>query len=218
MPRDWQTVVDNMSPPVMKLVHLAMRLDSFEVDRIKGELLREGRQAYEAELTRQAKRVGCPGRVGRLTSGPALSELNRIFTEHAMGIVNTYNYDLAGAIIQIRSEVPTANRYVYARRLQDWETKRAAWKDGQIQQYTAGVARAMAQQDFYRLNNIEGVAVLRPEAAVCPVCQGWVGRGEVSVREATNNPPPYHPNCPHRWTTIPDRVPANECRLLWMGE
>jgi hypothetical protein len=217
MPRNWQVLVDGMSD-IQKLVHLAARLDDFEIDRIKGDLLREGRQAYEAELTRQAKRVGCPGRTGRLTSGPALTELNRLYTEHARGIVNTYNYDLAGAIIQIRSEVPTANRHVYANRIQGWETKRAAWKDKQIQQYTAGKARAMAQSDFYRLNNIGGVAVLKPEAAVCPVCQGWIDRGEVPMREATNNPPPYHPNCPHRWSTDPNRVPREECPLLWMGE
>jgi len=217
VPRDWQTLIGGMSD-VQKLVHLAGRLDDFEVDRIKGELLREGRQAYEAELTRQAKKAGCPGRVGRLTGGPALVELNRLFEEHAKGIVNTYNYDLAGAIIAIRAETPTANRHVYARRVQDWETKRAAWKDAQIQQYTTGKARAMAQSDFFRLNNIGGVAVLKPGAAVCPVCQGWIDRGEISVREATNNPPPYHHNCPHRFTIIPDRVPSDECRLLWMGE
>jgi hypothetical protein len=172
-----------------------MRLDDFEADRIRGELVREGRRAYEGELTDQAKRVGCRSRRGQLTAGPALTELNDLYAEHATGIVATYNYDLAGAILSIAAEVPTANRHVYARRLQGWDVRRKAWKDPQVQQVTEGYARAKAQRDFYRYNDIQGSAVLRPEAAACPVCAAWVARGEVPVEVATNNPPPYHPNC-----------------------
>jgi hypothetical protein len=217
VPRDWRSLVDGFTP-VQKLVHLAMRLDDFEVDRIKGQLLRTGRMAYENELTAQARLVGCKSRRGQLTSGPSLSALNDLYLQHATGIVNTYNYDLAGAILAIRSEVPTANRHVYARRLQGWDSRRKAWKNPQVEQSTTGYARAMAQRDFHRYNNIDGVAVLRPEAAACPVCAGWVARGEVNVRVAANNPPPYHPNCPHLWRVRPGRVPAGECADLWMGE
>lgn len=200
----------------MKLVHLAARMDDFEVDRIKGELLREGRRAYENELTAQARLVGCRSRRGQLTTGPSLSELHDLYSRHAAGIVNTYNYDLAGAIIQIRSETPTANRHVYASRLQAWEGQRAKWKGPIIAQSTDGYARALAQRDFHQFNNVMGVAVLRPESAVCPVCAGWVARGEVPVAVATNNPPPYHPQCPHLWQIRPNRVA--DCNALWMGE
>jgi hypothetical protein len=204
--------------PVQKLVHLAMRLDDFEVDRIRGELVREGRRAYEGELTDQAKRVGCRSRRGQLTAGPALTELNDLYAEHALGIVATYNYDLAGAILNVASDVPTANRHVYARRLNGWDARRKAWKDPQVQQVTEGYARAKAQRDFYRYNDIQGAAVLRPEAAACPVCAAWVARGEVPLEVATNHPPPYHPNCPHVWRVRPDHVAAGECADLWMGE
>jgi hypothetical protein len=203
---------------VQKLVHLAMRQDDLDVDRIRVELLGMRRRAYEDELTIQARRVGCPGCSGRLENGPILSELNAMCAEEAAGIVNTYNYDLAASVLNIAAEVPTANRYVYAKRLQAWEGKRSAWKAPQIAEYTEGTARSKAQQDFYTLNNIGGVAELMPKSAVCPVCIGWVERGEVPLREAENNPGPWHPNCPHLWQTSPDRVAREECPLLWMGE
>lgn len=195
-----------------------MRLDDFEVDRIRGELVREGRRAYEDELTAQARIVGCRARRGFLTAGPALTELNELYQQHALGIVNTYNYDLAGSIVSIHSETPNANRHVYASRLRNWETRRDSWKVPQVSQSTVSYARALAQRDFYRYNDIPGIAVLRPESAACPVCAGWVARGEVPLPEALNNPPPYHPNCPHAWRTQPNRVAAAACRDLWMGE
>jgi len=215
MPRDWRSLVDSMTD-VQKLVHLAMRLDDFEVDRIRGELLKEGRRVYEDELTKQAQRVGCRNRAGRLTVGPALSELNRLYEEHARSIVNTYNYDLAGAIIAIGVEVPTANRYTYEARLRGWEARRNSWKLGQVAMATNGYARSMAQSDFAAYNSIDGYAILRPEKAVCPVCQGWVARGSIPLREALNNPPPYHGNCPHTYDTFPGQ--AGDCSTLWMGE
>jgi hypothetical protein len=204
--------------PVQKLVHLAMRLDDFEIDRIRGDLVKTGRRMYEDELTAQARLVGCRSRRGRLTAGPALTELNQLYDGHARGIVNTYNYDLAGGILAIAADAPRANRHVYASRLGGWEARRAAWKDPQVEQATTGFARALAQRDFHRFNDVRGVVVLRPEAAVCPVCAGWVARGEVSLEVATNHPPPYHPNCPHLWRVRPRRVAAGECADLWMGE
>ena len=194
MPRNWQAMVDDL-PDVQKLIHLSMRQDPYDVDRIRGELLRQRRRYYEAELTDQARRVGCPGQVGRLGNGAILSELNEMGKQDATSIVNTYNADLASAISYIRAEVPTANRYVYAKRLGVWEQSRASWKDAQIAQYTKGSARAKAQQDFRYNNNTFGMAVLEPTRAVCPICQGWINRGAVDLRIAHNSPPPYHPNC-----------------------
>lgn len=215
--RDWRSLVDQMSP-VMKLVHLAMRMDSYDEDQTRAELLRLRRRAYEEELTLQAARVGCQGRRGRLNNSPILSELSDMSQRDAESVVNTFNYDLAAAIIRIRSEVPTANRFVYAKRLQDWNASRNAWKQGQIALNTEGTARAKAQQDFYRENGRFGVAVLEPRTAVCPICEGWIKRGEVPLSVAQNNPPPYHPNCPHTWRTVPDKVSEEQCPMLWMGE
>ena len=63
-----------------------------------------------------------------------------------------------------------------------------------------------------------GYAVLEPRTAVCPVCQGWIERGEVPLRVAMNHPPPYHFRCPHLFVTYPELVAQDDCPLLWMGE
>ena len=216
MPRNWQAMVDDLSD-VGKLVHLAMRQDDYSIAGVKNELLRERRRYYEAELTDQAQRVGCPGRVGRLTNSNILGELNLDSAGDAASIVNTYNADLASAISYIRAEVPTANRYVYAKRLGAWEQNRASWKDAQIAQYTKGSARAKAQQDFRYNNNTFGMAVLEPTRAVCPICQGWIDRGEVPLNVALNHPGPFHPNCPHNWSVKPEKVAPDQCQFLWVG-
>jgi hypothetical protein len=217
VPRNWQAMVEDLTD-IGKKVHLSMRQDPYDVERIKAELLRERRRYYEAEITDQARRVGCGMMTARLTNQTILDELSVMSARDAASIVNTYNADLAGAIRYIRAEVPTANRFVYAKRLGAWEQKRAGWKNDQIATYTETSARSKAQQDFFAKNGINlGIAVLEPKRAVCPVCQGWVARGEVPITVAKNNPPPYHTNCPHYWDTQPDRIPMTTCRFLWMG-
>lgn len=216
--RDWQPLVDSMAN-VQKLVHLAMRYDIVDQERIRGELLRARRLAYENELNIQAANVGCAGRKARLGSGPILSALNGMSERDAASIVNTYNYDLAIAIRNIGTEVPRANRYTYAARLRDWEAARSKWKTPQIEQFTELSARSLAQADFFKFNGASmGTARLQPRSAVCPICQGWIDRGTVPLRVATNNPGPYHPNCPHLWDITPKRVARSECANLWMGE
>ena len=217
MARQWQPLVDQLSD-VGKLVHLAARKEPLDVDRVRSELLRERRRYYEAELTAQAARVGCPGRSGNLSNGAILSELNQKSMEDATSIVNTYNYDLAVAIRYIRAETPTANRFTYAKRLGEWETRRGAWKNDQIALYTETSARAKAQADFYQYHANFGTAELVPKTAVCPVCRGWVARGEVPLRTAMNHPGPFHVGCPHTWETHPERVAREDCPMLWMGQ
>lgn len=216
MPRDWRSVVDGMTR-VQRLVHLAMRMDLTDEEQLRRELLKQRRVYYEDELTAQAARAGCPKRKGRLANGEILTMLNEESAADGSSIVNTYNYDLARAILVISQEIPTANRFVYAKRLASWEARRAGWKNAQIAMHTEVSARTKAQQDFYRLNGLLGVAVLRPLAAICPVCKGWIRRGEVPLRVAQNNPPPYHVGCPHNWETRPERVAKEECDELWMG-
>ena len=216
MPLDWRTLTGGMTD-VMKLVHLAARMDSIDEDEWRTTFLRERRRAYEDELSIQARRVGCSRR-GNLRNGPILSALNETSKTDAASIVNTFNYYLAAAIIRIKEEVPTANRYTYAKRLAVWAPTYWAWKQPQIDQMTDGTARAKAQTDFYQHNGHFGTARLLPTTAVCPVCLGWIARGIVPLRIALQYPPPYHPNCPHYWSTRPDKVAKEDCQMLWMGE
>lgn len=217
MPRDWQAEITNLTN-VQRLVHLAVRQDSVNVEQIRAELVKVRRRAYEQELSIQAARVGCAGRAGQLTVGPALTALNEQSKEDAKGIVNTYNAELVTAIQDIAAQLPSANRNVYVKRLEEWETKRNVWKSEQIARYSEGTARSMAQADFYRMNKLSGVAILEPGTAKEPICAGWINRGEVPLKEALKNPMPIHVNCVHLWTINPERVPKAECETLWVGE
>ncbi len=220
MPKlDWYSIVsEDRYTDVMRLVHLAARSDPVRIEEIRVQLLNHRRAAYEDELTIQAAHVGCPGRRGALGAGPSLSELNQMSVDNAESIANTYNYHLAHCIIRIHDETPSANRHVYASRVAAWEGGYWGWKQTDIDQWTDGTARALALQDFYRFNGAFGSATLEPTTAVCPVCQGWIDRGAVPLRVATNNPPPYHIGCPHTWNTDPDKVAREDCPLIWMGE
>lgn len=216
---NWHTKVDKMRD-VQKLSHLAARKDSFDVEHYRTGLVRMGRKEYQAELGNMAAQMGCPGRSGQLTSGPFLSELSDIYQTHAESIVNTYNYDLARQIENLYEQNHRGNRHYYAYHLRQWHTIRAQLKDPQIKMMTQGTATSLAQTHFYQMNGtMDAVAVLVPTVAVCPVCQGWIDRGEVPANEAINHPPPYHPNCPHKWNfKRADKLPPEHCELLWMGE
>ncbi len=218
MPLDAAAAVAKLTN-VQKLVHLAMRFDSFDVEQLRVEILRMRRSAYEHELSIQAARVGCPGRVGRLGNNDILSRLNKDSLKDAESIANTYNYYLALAIAAIGAEVPTANRYVYAHRLQNWSENYWRARMQMIQEYSENSARRDAQRDFFTLNNnMMGVAKVEPNTAMCPVCRGWIARGWVPLRVIIDDAPPYHPRCPHLLVTKPDVVAREECPYLWMGE
>ncbi len=217
--RDWQSLVDSDAfSNVMRLIHLAMRMDFLDERRLRSELTRIRRGFYEQELAIQARRVGCGEQYALLQNGQILNNLHEASTADAESIINTYNYDLAKAIQKIRAQVPTANRHVYASRLAQWEEERMQWKAPQVELYTEMSARAQAQQDFWSHNRIQGYAELEPKTAVCPVCIGWVQRGRVPIEVAMNNPGPWHPWCPHIWRTFPEQLHEDECALLWLGE
>jgi len=191
----WMSLVSQGSP-VMQIAHGAMMQDDLAEQTRRGELTAQRARAYQDELAIQAKRVGCPHYRGTLRLGPEWIELDKKSIEDAHSITDTYNSDLAKAINKIRTDVPTANRNTYAKRLRDWNDNRSQWKERQIAQHTDLSARNQAQRDFYRNNGIRtGMAVLRPRTAVCPICNGWINRGETPIQVALSNPGPYHPNC-----------------------
>ena len=217
MPRDWEVRMSDLTP-VQILVHLALRRDVIDIEEWKTSLLQQMRRIYEHELTAMAARVGCPGRSAMIGEGAILSELNDQAQEWATGICNTFNYDACSAIETIRSDVPTANRHVYAYRLKKWEAARNQWKIPQIAEFTEGWTRSKAQTDFKSHNGTVGMARLVPFHGVCPVCLAMIARGWMPLREALADSPPWHPNCPHTWELDPDKVPPDQCPLLWMGE
>jgi len=217
MPRQWEPILEDFSR-IQKLVHLSLRMDPVDIAAIAAEGFREKRRAYEDGLTIQAANAGCPGKRG-MAGHDVLSEMKEEADKEAAGIVNTYNYDLAHAIRHIREMTPTSNRYVYAKRLREWEEARAEWKSKQISLSNAVGWQDRATKDFmiYNPQVSEGYAILIPQnIAVCDVCRYWVGRGRVPIDEARKVSWPAHINCPHRWETHYRRKRV-DCAELWVG-
>lgn len=218
MPRDWRELINSDGfSDTQRLVHLAMRLDSVDQESIRGQLVKARRREYETTITDMARSVGCD-KQSIVREGEILNELNELSANDAQSMVNTYNYDLAVAIIAIRTELPTANRNTYAARLRTWDANRSEWKNKQVAVNTVLTARSLAQRDFMRFNDIGGQAQLRgPAPAAEPICQGWLNRGLVDVQVAIDNPSPYHLNCLHVWEMELDQLDRGRCRDLWTG-
>lgn len=203
--------------PIGKLIHLAWRYDQVKESEIATVLFKMMRQNYEDELTRQAAAVGCT-RKGLLGEGQALSDLRRTANENAASITRTYNFDLARAIARIREENPRANRTYYTKRLYEWETARASWKDKQIGLMTVSTSRQAAQSAFGANNILEGRAIAVPRRAAEPECRQIVAMGEVSFEFADNNPFPLHINCIHSYERKYKKIPKSQCADLWLGQ
>lgn len=217
MPRDWEQKVTELSN-VGILTHLAMRLDTVDQDRLRVQLLAQRKRIYEDELSIQAERAGCGARRARLGNNASLTLLSEASERDAESIIATYNYDLTIAIQAIRTEVPRANRFTYAKRLREWEMARNRWKLPQIAEYTEASARTQAQKDFISFNDAQGEAKLIPEEAAEPVCQGIIRRGWMPMATAMGFTVPVHVNCPHIWQTRYKRLSKSECGELWLGQ
>ena len=217
MPLDWNALLSQMNA-MQRLAHFAARWGVIKEEQMRVQLLSVRRKAYEAELGEQAVAVGCPGRVGRLVNDGITSRLNDASDTDAKSISNTFNYFLAVEILRAGETNPRGGPLYYARAISAWAPTYWQWKYPQITQVAELTARAMAQQDFYRINGAAlGSAKLEPQSAVCPVCLGWIARGAVPLRVALADPPPYHPNCPHIWQITAKHVAKEDCPLLWMG-
>lgn len=201
---------------VRLLVHLAMRMDMVDEQNISAEVFREKRQAYEDELTAQARNVGCE-RQG-IMDNKTMKDAHDQAAEEGKGIVNTYNYDLAYAINAIHDRFPTANRNTYAKYLGQWDQERAKWKNVQISLHNRKEWQAKAALDFTRNNNIEGYAMLVPRnRASCDICKAWIRKGKVPLRDAQRvmEEWPPHLNCIHSWEIKP--IGDLRCEELWVG-
>jgi len=170
--RQWEPIVESDEfSNVMRMVHLAMRMDSYDESRISNQVLTEKRDAYVEQLTAMAKAAGC-SKTGSLRPGIVQKEMVAESDTDADSIVNTYNYDLANAIKAIRAAVPSANRHVYAKRLQEWDTERSKWKSLQISLWDTGKWSARAFAEFMDKNAelLRGTVELLPKgSAVCDI-------------------------------------------------
>ena len=220
-PRDWHSIFDGMSE-VQKKVHLLFRRTEENVEEWREKLLRESRETYEETLREEVRSIGCgdPGPL-YLGAGRELRGLNDRAKFASTSIVNTWNWDLANKIVAIRNETPTANRWVYAYRIQQWEPQHWAAKGQEIAMTETGWAVNRAKQDFYRHNDVdlEGAEV-RPYRTACPVCASYVaGNPYKSMDDGYRKTQlPAHPKCPHYLEAVAKKLTADDCKSLWLGE
>lgn len=214
--RDPQAVTESEDyTAIMLLVYSYFSMDDTDAARIAVELEAQKRQAYEAELTKLAGQAGCPKQ--GVADQYTLDSIQDQSEDEAAGIVNTYNYDLAQAIINVHEQYPRANRNTYMRQLTAWNNARADWKYTQITLHNTGEWQAQAQLDFTTYNDLSGWAEILPKKAAEPVCQELAARQRIPLREAQDymRSWPPHLNCPHYWVVHPNQIA--DCEDMWLG-
>ncbi len=200
---------------IMLLVYNYYSMDEADAANIEAELVQQKQQAYEAELTKLAAQAGCPKQ--GLADTYTIDSIHDQAADEAAGIVNTYNFDLAHAIISIYNDNPRANRNTYLRALEAWNNTRAGWKYTQIALHNSGEWQAQAQLDFTTYNDLTGWAEIQPKKAAEPVCQELAARKRIPMQEAQEwvaSWPP-HLNCPHYWVVHPNQIA--DCEDMWLG-
>ncbi len=133
-PKPWEATLAAGSSDVMNLAFDARAEGEPEVLRLQAELTGQRGKAYADELGVQARRAGCDQYRPVMRHGPEWVALGQESGRDAESITRTFNNEMARQVAKIRQEVPTANRYVYAKRLGDWADKRAIHKEKQVSQ------------------------------------------------------------------------------------
>jgi hypothetical protein len=218
--RNWRSVVDKMTN-IQKKMHLAMRLTNENQKAAYQSLLDSNRMTYEIALRNEVMAVGCgdPGRV-YLREGAELKNIAQRAEFSSKSIVNTYNYDLAQAIVAVGKDAPRANRYVYAYRLSQWERERSPRKNLEIGDTEKSWSINAAKEAFHRYNAIAARAEVVPYPTVCQECGAYVaGNPYESMSELYRQCAlPAHPHCPHYGAAIMDaKLSREECQDLWIG-
>jgi len=202
-----------------RLVHLVYRKTADDISDTYEVLFDIGRRTYEQALTSMAAQVGCGNRFAHLSDGLILKELSELYYSHAASIVATYNFDLAGAIQSIYSENKYANRYYYAKRLDEWEKLRSSWKDDQILQMTIAYAKDMAVRDFARFNLTDGYGIFEgpDDSITCDACKSLIDGNPYSLEDFAKISCPVHVNCRHNKAIYAGKFDNVACEELWLG-
>lgn len=200
---------------VMQLLFQAYSMTEANQTLIQEEIAKQKQAAYEDELTKMATLAGCAknGIADMYTAQSIQDESG----EEAFGIVETYNFELANAIIDAYNNNPTAGRNEFYDALEKWNNTRAEWKSIQISMHNEQEWRAQAQMDFTTYNDLTGWAEVLPKNAAEPVCQDLADRGRMPIVEAQQYMAvwPPHLNCPHYWDVHPGQIA--DCGDMWLG-
>lgn len=208
----WQEMVAGFSK-VMAIVHLAMRMNEVDIESLYDEMYKARKTEFDDAVSDYLAQMDCGGKA-YLKAGPEMKLMKAQSRLESEGIANTYNRDLAKAILNIKNTAPSANRYTYVSQLRTWEAGRRIWKMTQIALHTIMTSRDQALKAFSDRNGLAPDVELYPRTAAEPICQGWINRGIVSYQVAKNNPSPYHVGCLHYWRP---KFVKGDCSNLWIG-
>jgi hypothetical protein len=216
--------VSPTNPYKARSVLLIFSMTKEDITKMADGIFKTAREAYDAALTASIKEIGCDGQ-GRLTGGPELKALKERADWAAQRVANTYHRDLMRIIDAAEAQWNAQygspkgmTRAWLAVQVKEALDKRWEWKEPQIAITEKAFAVDNARLDFWNNNQISGEVRVRPVAAVCKICQGYVDRGWVSLQDAKREfTLPVHVNCPHILIMRPigDTVP--KCNELWRG-
>jgi hypothetical protein len=200
---------------VGRLVYLMFKKTAADTEPLADALFEEGRRTAEETLLQEAHAVGCAPLSVHLQSGWLLSWIRDRADWAAQKIADTYNQELVSEILRIIAEVPTANRWVIAYRVQAWDATRQVWKIGQVGSTEAFVVSNEVKLQFYEMNK-----VVEPEAwfgysLQCEICQDIAAHNPHTLAEAESIGLP-HVGCMDRWDIRGGETVA--CDELWLGE
>jgi hypothetical protein len=222
-PADLRAIEATMTP-VQRLVFLRSAwgveergslADAIHVDSLKAAestLLDAGRKIWGDAFDRDVS-LSDPG---------LLAEIKALSFDAASRVTMTHNYELARQIVQIGVDAPRANRFVYAKRLRDWEAGRAAWKGPQIALDRSVQTMDLVMDRFMRKNRgLEGQFAVEPGPWAVPLCDfdcsGAVQGGPYELSEWNAvDPFPRHNHCPHHKRLLAVANPPEQSEA-WLG-
>jgi len=201
-----------------KLTQVISLLYSMQADdtaQLEARLLEQRKRVWTQALRDEARAHGCNG-TPRAPGGGYLVDLTKLAIQDAESISTTWNRDVEKQVERIRAETPTANRFVYAHRMEQWAKERDAYKAPLIALVTETTTREMAR-DAFRKHNYDGNEkyVFSGPAPTCQKCVRLFAAGIVSKAFIDKHAAPVHITCPHYWKAV--SPPKLKCGEMWLG-
>lgn len=198
-----------------KTVALLYRMTDEDTEKLYNELLEARKRSWVSALQTVVQEHGCRQSANAPRLGD-LEYLKSISRQDAKSITNTYNFDVEVQIERIFEQTRTANRFVFFKRLEEWNAKRNGWKLAQISLNTDVTTTAYARQQFYANNGLRGGRwIFTGPSPTCEKCVRLFAAGVVDQAFVDKHPNPQHILCPHQWTPVKSK--KLDCTEVWLG-
>jgi len=202
---------------VQRVVGQLFSYQASDVRALDAVLFTQARADYGAAVAAEARAAGYSIASVNVTDQAVMTALNERSGFAAKSIATTYNKDVRQEIARIRAEVPKANRWTYAKRLDAWEKNRASWKAEQIAYTEMGTTIQQAKMDFMRQNHLEPNGRVVPDTAQCGYCEELAGMGWMSFAEIEGLGLPAHVGCIHSAEFSYEGMTMPGIGDLWLG-